>query len=129
MILRQADFILGGRGIPPAEKEKLLAQLAFLGHLYSHDAFWPVERGYNMGNMNMIAGVYATLGKIGCLLKTHPMAEEWAKNAIKGMNMSLESWHYLPDVMVRTSYSGHDYTGRGVPQGGGIPRLLRRPTL
>lgn len=65
-----------------------------------------MERGYNMGNTNMTLGVYTTLGKIGCLLKTHPMAEEWAKSAIKGINVSLESNHHLPDT-TQDEWYGH----------------------
>ncbi|HIA66875.1 TPA: hypothetical protein EYN98_12590 [Candidatus Poribacteria bacterium] len=54
----------------------------------------------------MTLGVYTTLGKIGCLLKTHPMAEEWAKSAIKGINVSLESNHHLPDT-TQDEWYGH----------------------
>ena len=105
MILREVDFVLGGRAISQKEKQKILSQLAFLGYLYSYDVFWPVERGYNMGNTNMTLGVYATLGKIGCSLKTHPMAEEWAKSAIKGINVSLDN-HHLPDT-TQDEWYGH----------------------
>jgi len=96
MALRQADFVLGARSVPQEEKEQLLAQLAFWGHIYAHDAFWPVGHGYNMGNTDMVAGVYATLGKIGCLLQNHPMARQWAQEGIAGMDMSLASGHHLP---------------------------------
>ena len=54
----------------------------------------------------MTLGGYTTLGKIGCLLKTHPMAEEWAKSAIKGINVSLESNHHLPDT-TQDEWYGH----------------------
>jgi hypothetical protein len=74
------------------ERQRLDAQLAFLGYLFSRDAFCSVDRGF-AGFPNMTACVYGVRAAIASVVPGHPMRTEWMKDGVGGLRaMFLDKW-------------------------------------
>jgi len=84
------DALMGTDLVSEEEKKELRARMAFLGYLMASPDAWSMERGYCSGNENMSVCYVFNLGLIGCLLRDHPMAEEWVRPGLALVQNSLE---------------------------------------
>jgi len=83
------DALMGTDLVSEEEKKELRARMAFLGYLMASADAWSMERGYCSGNENMSVCYVFNLGLIGCLLRDHPMAEEWVRPGLALAEKSL----------------------------------------
>lgn len=65
-----ADAVLWGNHCTAEQRQRILAQAAFLGYTITRSDYWSPERGY-AANPNMTTSVYGYITSIGCLLNTH----------------------------------------------------------
>jgi len=73
------------------EKQRIRAQLAFLGYTLASPLVISPERGYT-GNYNMTSVTRSALGVLACLIADHPQSRIWADTAIQQMSDGLNEW-------------------------------------
>lgn len=86
-----SDLVLGSKVLTPAERTRIKAQLAYLGHTLARPSVISPERGFN-ANPNMTSMARACLGIIACTIPRHPQAKEWAAIAIAELEKELDEW-------------------------------------
>ncbi len=74
-----------------AEKQRINAQLAFLGYVLASPLVISPERGF-AANPNMTSITRSALGVLACLIADHPQARTWVEVAIKQMSHELSEW-------------------------------------
>ncbi|WP_309381072.1 hypothetical protein [Cerasicoccus frondis] len=75
------DALIDSDWISKDERRIMRAQMAYLGYLLADPMCWSSERGYGSGNPNMHCSYILTLGVVACVLRDHPMSEQWANYA------------------------------------------------
>ena len=85
-----ADAVMSGALTPP-QRERLLAQIAFIGYALSRPDFWSPARGLS-ANPNMTTSVYGYQTTIACFMPSHPMAGEWVKEGFAQLKDQLDNW-------------------------------------
>jgi len=75
----------------PVEKQRIRAQLAFLGYTLASPLVISPERGYS-ANPNMTSITRSALGVLACLIADHPQSRAWADLAIQQMALQLNEW-------------------------------------
>ncbi len=89
--LPRLDLALGTDLYTPAEKERIFAQLAFIGDkIYSPDYISP-GRSF-AGNPNMVTAWCGSLVLLACMLPDHPYAAAWYKEGMGRIDYMLEHW-------------------------------------
>ena len=73
------------------ERQRILAQLAFLGYTLASPSVHSPERGFK-ANPNMTTAIRCELAVLACLISDHPKAREWAGMGIAEMANELEHW-------------------------------------
>jgi hypothetical protein len=73
------------------EKQRIRAQLGFLGYTLASPLVISPERGY-LANPNMTSVTRSVLGVLACLIPDHPQARSWADIAIQRMSGELSDW-------------------------------------
>ncbi|HOF86495.1 MAG TPA: hypothetical protein PLZ36_00140 [Armatimonadota bacterium] len=86
-----ADAVLSHPTLDPRTRERLLAQLAFLGYTVSRPEYWSPARGY-AANPNMTTSVYGYKAVIACAIPSHPLAKEWARDAMEELKGQINGW-------------------------------------
>jgi len=86
-----ADAALSYEKLAPEMRERILAQLAFLGYVFGSPNYWSPERGYR-ANPNMTTAVNGYKMMIGCLLPSHPKSKEWCHDALTELKHQLNEW-------------------------------------
>ncbi len=89
--LNVLDVCLGMGLYTPAERQRIRAQLAFLGYTLSNPMVISPERGFG-ANPNMTSITRSALGVLACLIPDHPQAGNWANIAIQQMSKELNEW-------------------------------------
>lgn len=85
------DVALGTGQLTPDERERLLAQQAFLGYTVSRPDQWDPARGF-AANPGMTTINYNYRLTATCLMPEHPAARGWAKDALAEMNHEINTW-------------------------------------
>jgi len=90
-VLNLVDPVLGSDVYTPEARQKVLARLAFIGHVVSTPDYWSPERGYSgFANMTSVVAMYRTA--LGCMLPSHPQAKGWAKQGLDQLSWQLTAW-------------------------------------
>ncbi|HYG76532.1 MAG TPA: hypothetical protein VEK08_16125 [Planctomycetota bacterium] len=89
--LAMADGGLAYEKIAPEIRERLLAQIAFLGYVFDSPNYWSPVRGYR-ANPNMTTAVNGYKMMVACLLPSHPKAKDWASDALTELKHQLTNW-------------------------------------
>src|ERR1051325_329877 len=90
-VINLADAVLVGDAFTLEQRERIHAQMAFLGYVVNRPDYWSSERGF-AGNPNMTTTVAALQTTIGCFLASHPLARTWAENGLKELKNELDRW-------------------------------------
>jgi len=83
-----ADAALGTGQATPQQRQRLLAQLAFLGYTVARPEYWSPERGY-AGNPNMTTSVNGYRTVIASAIPSHPEAAAWANDSVAKLKQDL----------------------------------------
>jgi len=86
-----ADLVLGSPALAAEEKDRIRAQLAYLGYTLASPGFISPERGYS-ANPNMTTTARGMLGLVACAIPSHPAARDWARLAVGEIEHELEEW-------------------------------------
>lgn len=86
-----ADVALATGQLTPAEQERLLAQVAFIGYTEERPDYWAPERGFG-GTANMSTSVYGYQTAAACLIPSHPRASGWVKASMEQLKAQIEGW-------------------------------------
>ena len=86
-----ADAALGCAELAPALRERMLAQIAFLGYTINRPDYWSGERGFS-ANPNMTTSVNGYQTTIACDIPSHPLAKEWAKEGMAELKGMVDGW-------------------------------------
>ena len=89
--LTLADVALGARHLTPAERERIRAQVAFLGYTLVRKDYWDPERGFS-ANPNMTTMVHAYIVAAAAFIPSHPHATTWAKQSLDELLRQLNEW-------------------------------------
>jgi hypothetical protein len=89
--LNTLDTVLSPGVLPPGDRARVRAQLAYLGYALAAPSFHSPERGYS-ANPNMTTAVRCMSGLIACLIPDHPEAKAWAQLGIREMANELDTW-------------------------------------
>ncbi len=89
--LNLLDAVLGTDVVSPAERRRLLAQIAFLGYVVNSHDFWSPARGFS-ANPNMTTTVANFQAAIGCMIPSHPRAKEWSQRGLTELRRQLREW-------------------------------------
>ena len=89
--IAMADAGLSDEQLAPDQRQRILAQLAFLGYVYGSPTYWSPERGF-AANPNMTTLVNGYKMMVACLVPSHPRAAEWAEAALKETRKELATW-------------------------------------
>ena len=89
--LNALDAVLAPGVLPPEDRARVRAQLAYLGYTLAAPAFHSPERGYS-ANPNMTTSVRCMSGLIACLIPDHPEARTWAQLGFREMANELDTW-------------------------------------
>src|SRR5262249_11445747 len=96
-----------------AEKQRIRAQLAFLGYTLANPLVISPEREYS-ANPNMTSTTRSALGVLACLIADHPEARTWADIAIQQMSEGLNEWARDGRAVKIVSPQGTDYVFLGL---------------
>ncbi|OPZ85039.1 MAG: hypothetical protein BWY76_01588 [bacterium ADurb.Bin429] len=86
-----ADAALSNPKLEPRVRERILAQMAFLGYTVSRPEYWSPARGY-AANPNMTTTVYGYKAVIACAVPSHPLAKAWARDAMEELKAQINGW-------------------------------------
>ena len=87
-----ADTILASERLSPELRERLRAQLAFIGYTVNRSDYWSPERGFS-ANPNMTTTVAAYQTAVACIVPSHPMAAAWAGRGLEELKENqLDHW-------------------------------------
>lgn len=86
-----ADAALSAPELDPALRERLLAQIAFLGYTVTRPDYWSGARGF-AANPNMTTSVYGYQTTIACDIPSHPLARQWAQEGMEELKGQVEHW-------------------------------------
>ncbi len=89
--IQLADIVLSNPRLTPEQRERLLAQLAFIGYTINRPEYWSLPRGY-AANPNMTTTVYGYITAIACELPGHPLAKQWVQDGITELKRQLDEW-------------------------------------
>ncbi len=90
-VVNLIDPVLGSEVYTPEARQKVLARLAFVGHVVSTPDYWSPERGYSgFANMTSVVAMYRTA--LGCMLPSHPQAKGWAEQGLNQLTWQLTAW-------------------------------------
>ena len=89
--LNMLDALFAGNAFSAEEKERLRAQVAFLGYMFTRTDAWSPERGF-CANPNMTTILDSYVLAIACLIPSHPLAKEWAGLALTEFRQEVEQW-------------------------------------
>jgi len=90
--LNVLDVALASEQVTPEMRERLLAQITFIGYTVNSDDYWSPESGF-AANPNTTTTVAAYQSAIGCFLPTHPKAKEWVARGMKELKeVQLDTW-------------------------------------
>lgn len=89
--LAAADIALSDPTLPQPERERLLAQAAFLGYAMNRKDYWWPEVGY-AANPNMTTSVEGYKTTVACLIPSHPLAKTWAAASLKELKAQVDGW-------------------------------------
>ncbi|MEO0795007.1 MAG: hypothetical protein AAFX93_07590 [Verrucomicrobiota bacterium] len=84
------DALIDSPLISPDQRERMRAQMAYLGYVLADPMCWSSERGYGTGNPNMHVSYIMSLGVVACVLRDHPMADKWANYAADWLDAWLD---------------------------------------
>ena len=82
--LNALDAVLQPGVLSAGERQRVRAQLAFLGYTLASPSVHSPERGFK-ANPNMTTAIRSELGVLACLISDHPKAREWAQMGIAEM--------------------------------------------
>ncbi|MCU1376750.1 MAG: hypothetical protein JWO68_4036, partial [Actinomycetia bacterium] len=87
-----ADVVWSGPHMSPELRQRLKAQIAFLGYTVNREDYWSPPRGFS-GNPNMTSTVAAFQTMLGCMIVNHPLARGWIGNGMRELkNNQLDTW-------------------------------------
>jgi hypothetical protein len=86
-----ADLALSSASLQAEERQRINAQLAYLGYTLAGPGFISPDRGFS-ANPNMTTSARGMLGLVACTIPTHPVARSWAELAIAEMRRELDEW-------------------------------------
>ncbi len=86
-----ADLALGSPALTADERQRINAQLAYLGYTLAGPGFISPERGYS-ANPNMTTTARGMLGLVACAIPSHPAARGWAQYALAEVQRELDQW-------------------------------------
>jgi len=89
--LNALDAVLQPGVLTAGQRERVLAQLAFLGYILASPSVHSPERGFK-ANPNMTTAIRCELGILACLIPDHPRARDWAQMGIREIANELEAW-------------------------------------
>ena len=89
--LSLADLIWSTPYLSPALRERLKAQVAFIGYTVDRADYWSPERGF-AANPNMTTAVAAYRAMLGAMIPSHPMAAAWLKDGMSELKRQLDQW-------------------------------------
>ena len=89
--LNALDAVLQPGVLSAGERQRIRAQLAFLGYTLANPSVHSPERGFK-ANPNMTTAIRCELGVLACLISDHPKAKAWAPMGIDEMRKELETW-------------------------------------
>ncbi len=89
--LNLLDPVLSTECVTPAQRRRLLAQIAFLGYVVNSPDYWSAERGYS-SFANMAATVALFQTALGCMAPSHPRGREWAERGLSELRRELMAW-------------------------------------
>jgi hypothetical protein len=87
-----ADVVWSSPHLSPELRQRLKAQLAFLGYTVNRADYWSPARGFN-ANPNMTSTVATFQTMLGCVIVSHPLAKTWIANGMRELkNNQLDTW-------------------------------------
>jgi hypothetical protein len=87
-----ADAILDDDQMTAELRERLRAQMAFLGYTVNRNDFWSPIRGF-AANPNMTTRVASYRALLACMIPSHPQAATWMTNAMTELkDNQLDTW-------------------------------------
>ena len=75
--------------MPPQDRRRVRAQLAFLAYLVNSPAHWDRSRGFGAMFINMHVIVHNTQAVLAAMFSDHPMAGQWMSNAMQYIEKEL----------------------------------------
>lgn len=89
--LNLLDPVLSTECVTPEQRQRLLAQIAFLGYVVNSPDYWSAERGYSsFANMSATVALFQTA--LGCMASSHPRGREWAERGLSELRRELMAW-------------------------------------
>ncbi|WP_309400615.1 hypothetical protein [Cerasicoccus maritimus] len=85
------DALVDSSWLDETERRRIRAQMAYLAYILADPMCWSSERGYGSGNPNMHCSYILTLGVAACVLRDHPMSEQWANYAANWLDQWLST--------------------------------------
>ena len=85
LVIHLFDALMGTGELSNEEEKLLRAQMAFLGYRLHDPHFYDVSRGYAVGG-NMHLSFVSWRGLVACAIPGHPLAKEWATQALAVVN-------------------------------------------
>jgi hypothetical protein len=89
--LNALDAVMQPGVLSSGQRERVRAQLAFLGYTLASPSVHSPERGFK-ATANMTTMIRCELGVLACLIPDHPHAREWATIGIREMANELKTW-------------------------------------
>ena len=86
-----SDLAMRPGVLTPEERDRVKAQLAFLGYTLARPLVISPERGFR-ANPNMTSMARGMLGVVACTIPNHPRARQWAETAVAELEHELEEW-------------------------------------
>lgn len=86
-----ADAALACKEMDPTLRERVLAQIAFLGYTTTRPDYWSGARGF-AANPNMTTSVMGYQTTIACAIPSHPLAKEWATEGMASLKGMVDGW-------------------------------------
>jgi hypothetical protein len=86
-----ADVALASDAVDPRERERLLAQAAFLGYAMSRADFWSPDHGY-AANPNMTTSVENYKATVACFIPSHPKAKGLVRGSLTALREQVDGW-------------------------------------
>jgi len=90
-LINKVDAVLGSAFLTDRQRAVMRAQLAFVGYRLESPDLCSPERGWS-ANPNMTAAWYSALGKLACLISSHPHAQRWFQRGYEEIRLELDTW-------------------------------------